>query len=92
MNPELKFRCLITVEAEVDPQLPGRILDLVTVRGCLPEWFSVRKRRPETIRVSLELLELDEYDANLLTQKILKMPTVLDVERTWLGQRDQIAA
>jgi hypothetical protein len=92
MNPELKFRCLVTVEAEVDPQLPGRILDLLTVRGCLPEWFSVRKRAPDSIRVSLELIDVDDQAAELLARKILKLPTVLDVTRTWLKQRDQLAA
>jgi hypothetical protein len=92
MNPELKLRCLVTVEAEADPQLPGRILDLVTVRGCLPEWFSVRKRGPDTLRVSLELISLDDDEAGLLARKILKIPTVLEVARTWLGKRDQLAA
>lgn len=92
MNPEPKFRCLITVEAEADPQLPGRILDLVTVRGCLPEWFSVRKRAAGALRVSLELLGLDDDERELLRRKILKIPTVLEVGCAWLGQRDQIAA
>ena len=92
MNPELKFRCLVTIEAESDPQLPGRILDLVAVRGVLPDWFSVRRRGADRIRVSLELGDLDEPAAGLLADRILKIPTVLDVERTWLGQRAQLAA
>lgn len=92
MNPELKFRCLVTVEAEADPQLPGRILDLLTVRGCLPDWFSVRKRGSDMIRVSLELSDLDQQAASLLVRKILKIPSAMDVSHTWLGQRDQLAA
>ena len=92
MNPELKFRCLVTVEAEVDPQLPGRVLDLITVRGVLPDWFSVRKRGRDAIRVSLEMTDLDDHAATLLTRKILKIPSVIDVTCAWLGQRDQIAA
>ena len=91
MNPELKYRCLITVEAEVDPQLPGRVIDLIAVRGSLPEWFSVRKRGLDTLRVSLEVLDIDQDAAALFIRKILKIPTVLDASCTWLGKRDQLA-
>jgi hypothetical protein len=92
MNPHLKFRCLLTVEAEADPQVPARILDLFTVRNQLPDWFSVRKHGTDAIRVTIELCGAEDEETELLARKILKIPTVLDVTRTWLGQRDQIAA
>jgi hypothetical protein len=85
-------RCLVTVEAEADPQLPGRILDLLAVKNRLPDWFSVRWLDASTIRVSVELGGDDEEATSFFAKRILKMPTVLAVTRTWLRQRDQLAA
>ena len=92
MNPELKYRCLVTVEAEADPQLPGRILDLLAVRNHPPDWFSVRRRDAATIRICVELADTDEDASTLLARRILRIPSVLEVSRAWLGKRDQVAA
>ena len=90
MNSVLPSRCFLAVEAENDPALAGRILHLLTVRGNVPEWFSVRKRHPQALRIAIELAGLDEPGAGLLAAKIRNLPTVLDVSRYWLHPRDQL--
>lgn len=79
-------RCLFTVEAEDDPQLPSRILGLFTQRGHLPEGFSSRKSREGLLRVTVEISTLDDPICQLLARKMLNIPTVLDVSLSRLRQ------
>lgn len=74
-------RCLFTIDADADPQLPCRILGLFTQRGHLPEWFSARRTRGAGLRVTVELSNLDDPICELLAKKMLSIPTVLDVSR-----------
>lgn len=91
MTPNPLSRCLFTVEGESDPQLPCRILGLFTQRGHLPEWFSVRRPREDTLRVVVEITGLDEHTCELLAGKMLNIPTVLEVSRGWLRQFAEVA-
>lgn len=87
MNPLTSPRCFLTVEAENDHTVSARILQLLTVRGDIPEWFGVRKHRDETLRVTVELNGIAEEAAVLLGRKLRNIPTVLDVSVSWLATR-----
>jgi hypothetical protein len=83
MRPELPTRCLVTVEAEADPQLPRRILDVFAVRSQLPTSFAMRVLDEERIEIQIELIDVDEPTAAILRERILKIPTVIGAWRTW---------
>lgn len=85
-----KFRCLLTVNAEDDPQVPSRILGIVTQRGQTPEWFSFRRVSNDETRVVVELSNHDDHASDMLAKKIRSIPTVLDVARSWLRQNHEV--
>lgn len=86
MNARLNTRCLLTIDAD-DPFAPARILGILTVRGELPESFSAHKRPAGGVRIAIEVAGVDEEAAGRLTQKILRIPSVDDVQRVWIGTR-----
>ena len=90
MNDSLQTRCFFSIDAESDPATASRILQLLTVRGELPDWFSVRKRGADALRIAIEFTGMDETAAHFLAEKIGKLPAVLDVSRSWLSQRDAV--
>jgi hypothetical protein len=85
MRPELPTRCLLSIEAEADPQLPRRVLDVFAVRSQLPASFAMRMREDERIEIEIEVLDIDETSAALLRERVLKIPTVIGAWRTWRG-------
>ncbi len=83
MRPELPTRCLLTVEAEADPQLPRRILDVFAVRSQLPASFAMRCCAEDRLEIEIGLLDVDEAFVDVVRQRILKIPTVIGAWRTW---------
>ena len=83
MRPELPTRCLLTVEAEADPQLPRRILDVFAVRSQLPAAFAMRCCAEDRLEIEIDLLDVDEAFVDVVRQRILKIPTVIGAWRTW---------
>ena len=83
MRPELPTRCLLTVEAEADPQLPRRVLDVFALRAQLPASFTMRTLDEDRLEIQIELIDIDEAAAALLRERILKIPTVIGAWRTW---------
>lgn len=90
MNSQLPSRCLLSVETEADATVASRILHLLTIRGEIPEWFSVRKTGADALRIAVELADVDEATADSVKQKLLKLPTVVNVSTAWLGLRDPV--
>lgn len=93
MNPDPHSpgsRYLFTIAAESDPQLPCRILGLFTLRGYLPEWFSVRKTGNAVVRLVVEIAGLDDHLCTLLARKMLNIPTVLEVSHGRLRQGAEV--
>lgn len=91
-SSHLPSRCLLSVETETDATVASRILHLLTVRGEIPEWFSVRKSGADALRIAIELSGLDPVAAESVKQKILKLPTVVEVSTAWLRRRDAVSA
>jgi len=81
MNPDQKCRCRLTVEGESDPTLPARILALLTVRGELPDWFSVQKISDDALTILIDLIDPGEHALNILVEKVRNIPSVNDVLR-----------
>ncbi|HVT34958.1 MAG TPA: hypothetical protein VHE37_05220 [Nevskiaceae bacterium] len=90
MNPAFSSRCFFAVEAENDPTVATRLLHLLTVRGQTPEWFSLRKHRPEALRISVEVAGVDDAAARQLAQQMQRIPAVIGVSRSWLARRDAL--
>jgi hypothetical protein len=90
MSATLPNRCFLSVEAESDPTVAARILHLLTVRGEIPQWFSVRRECPQALRIAIELAGVDETAAHVLAEKIRNIPTVTCVSRSWLKLRDAV--
>lgn len=69
----LKFR----LTGDADPQLPARVLALLTVRAELPLQFSfVRRDADESIELRFELLVQEVVLPEQLLDRLLKLPTV----------------
>lgn len=60
------------------------------MRGETPEWFSVRKAFGGALRITVELADVDRIAAESVKQKILKLPTVIEVSTAWLQRREPV--
>lgn len=77
--PEDHSRLRIRVLGECDPQLPTRILGLLTVRGNLPlQFVFTRRDGGETVELSFELLTHEVPLSEQLLDRLLKLPTVIE--------------
>lgn len=90
MTSSLPRRCLLCVDTESDETVASRILHLLTVRGEIPEWFIVRKSGGGDLRITVELADVDRAAAESVKQKILKLPTVIEVSTAWLQRREPV--
>lgn len=65
--------------AEADPQLPARVLALLTVRGELPLQFAFAWRsRDESVELRFELQADTVMYPEQLLDRLLKIPSVRD--------------
>lgn len=72
----------INITGDTDPNLPSRILDILTVGGDLPLKFSFcRDEKLETVEVQFELHADEVPFSELLISRILKIPTVISALR-----------
>lgn len=68
----------LVIEADVDPQLPGRVLDRFADRGLLPRRFAVESR-DEGLSLTLEFVGDPDW-ARYLSRKLLNVATVRSVD------------
>lgn len=72
-----RLRFLLTGDA--DPQLPARVLALLTVRAELPLQFSFSRRdADDSVELRFELLANEVAIPELLLDRLLKLLTVRD--------------
>ena len=80
-----RLRFLLT--GDTDPQLPARVLALLTVRAELPLQFSFSRRdADDSVELRFELLANEVAIPELLLDRLLKLPTVRDARllpATW---------
>lgn len=70
-----RLRFLLT--GDTDPQLPARVLALLTVRAELPLQFSFSRRdADDSVELRFELLANEVAIPELLLDRLLKLPTV----------------
>ncbi len=84
-------RCLLTIEAEADPELPGRILAVFAQRNLLPAWFSLRHRGEDGLLIAVELVDWSGEDCDRCVHRILKIPTVIEVGRRWISRGEEVS-
>lgn len=91
-RPSDTLRCFFVVDAENDATVAARLLQVFTVRGENPEWFSLRKLDGERLRISIDLDGLDETQAHQISNTMLRIPAVIDVTCSSLISGDALAA
>lgn len=74
------LRCRFQIEAEEDPQVVVRVLQLVAVRNDLPDKFSFTRSR-ERIRMTMDVLCRDAAASRLLECRIQGIPPIIQVMR-----------
>ncbi len=83
-NPD-RLRFLLT--GDTDPQLPARVLALLTVRAELPLQFSFTRRdTDDSVELRFDLLANEVALPELLLDRLLKLPTVREARllpRAW---------
>ena len=76
----------LVVQADFDPQLPGRVLDRFAVVNALPSSFLARSFDETSLRLELEFTA--ETDAaRLLSRRLLNLPSVRTVELSFRRER-----
>lgn len=84
--PSLQLTACLHVVGEPDPQLPARVLALVTVRSELPIHFRATLVEGERLEIEMGLpnaLTLDER--RLLVARVERIPTVISAAMTVAG-------
>lgn len=77
--PEDDTRLRFRMTAEADPQLPARVLALLTVRGELPLQFAFAwHSRDESVELRFELQADTVMYPEQLLDRLLKIPSVRD--------------
>lgn len=78
--PENLARLRIRLTGEADPQLPARVLALLTVKGELPLQFGFSLRgEDEGIELRFELQADTVMYPEQLIDRLLRLPTVRDI-------------
>lgn len=87
MAPEDHTRLRYRLVAEADPQLPARVLAMLTVRNELPLQFAFTRRdEDESLELRFELQAHTVMYPELLLDRLLKIPTVREaclLPRAW---------
>lgn len=85
--PEDHSRLRFRLVAEADPQLPARVLALLTVRGELPLQFAFARRdADESVELRFDLQADAVMYPEQLLDRLMKIPTVRDaclLPRAW---------
>ena len=76
------FTARLTIAADLDPQLPGRVLDRFAERGELPLRFSSQVDASEALRIEVEF-DAATACARLLARRLQNLPTVRSVALTF---------
>lgn len=75
------FLLRVKVTGEADPNLPSRVLDILTIRGNLPLKFTFVRDVPSGIAtIQIEVLVDEVPLSKQLLERILKIPTVISAD------------
>lgn len=69
------------LHAEIDPQLPARVLGHFTVRNELPWFFCMRQVSEDRVEIEVRSGSESEAAAHRLALRLRSIPTVIEV--TW---------
>ena len=84
MTPDAS-RGLLTIHAERDAGVSGRVLGLVGISGQVPTWFSARHVGDDSLKIVIEVTVASADHLGLLGRKLLNIPSVLSVDVDLLG-------
>ena len=73
-------RARITIRGEADPQLPARVLGLITGSGELPALFCARLEASGCFLIELDRVGADADAVHRFVQRLLRIPTVISAE------------
>ena len=84
MKAPLVHRSHLLLRAEPDPQLPARVLGVLTVRNELPTRFGFACKGDE-VELEIELPLRDPGATRFLADRLRRIPSVLTVETSVFG-------
>lgn len=85
MSHPSEYTVRLSLEADFDPQLPGRVLDRFAALGTLPQRFAAYAQTQELVRIEVEWIAHEADTPRRLAQRLMSIPTVRGVDLVFRG-------